>query len=187
MVLRPSRWESPEDVIAALKAELTPSQLLEIVHVSVDNPTKKLVGYLRELCLNFTTLSLCGPHLVFAWESCFGERKTTGSKVLKTIINKDSSIHGSRINVSKEDVYQGQGDRPLTPSEEKKLAKVENGTMSKKGAQELIDNLDQKRAFGCRGEYIDCMAALVRLFPDELKMTHFRAEAQEPIGVIMHA
>ena len=62
LIMRTARWEKPTDVEAVLVSECTPSQLLEIEHLAVDNPSRKLFLRIRLHCENFTTLSCCIRH-----------------------------------------------------------------------------------------------------------------------------
>jgi hypothetical protein len=172
LILSTAFWENAKDVASILATGCSPTQLLQLEHLAVDNPSKKLFDAIHTLCLNFTTLSLCGPHLAFAYESTNKEYKTPGSMLLRLILNKVASFQGGRGNVSVEAAYCGDGSRKLNTVEKRKVERIRNGSMGLATARDLVKKLDPNRAFDDRAQYMDCLAALVVLYPKEVKKTH---------------
>jgi hypothetical protein len=120
LILKTARSEGAVEVAGVLEAECTPSQLFSIEHLALDNPSAKLYKQLKrpQGCVDLKNMSLCRPHLAFAYESANWEGKTPGSRFLRLILHKAGSIRGSRPNVSTGAVYHGQGNRDLTRVEE---------------------------------------------------------------------
>ena len=172
LILKTAYWENTPDIMSIILATCTPSQLLQIVHFAFDTPSKKLYDALKAACANFVYLSLCVPHLAFVYEAANWEKSSPGSLFLRCILKKVTSITGSHTNVSTQSAYCGDGDRELTIVEKAKVRRVQFGTMGLQAARKLQKNLDSTRAFDSRGQYMDCLAALVVLYPDEVKKTH---------------
>ena len=74
--------------------------------------------------------------------------------------------------MSTQSVYCGDTDRSLTAVEKAKVERIRQQTMSLRTAKDIESSLDPNRAFDTRGQYMDCLAALTKLYPEEVKRTH---------------
>ena len=78
IILKTARSEGSVQVAEVLSTECTPSQLFDVEHVAVDNPSEALFDELKDpsCCVNLRVMSLCMPHLAFAYERFEGLRPT---------------------------------------------------------------------------------------------------------------
>ena len=172
VVLQTALTEKAKEIGAVLACECTQSQLFDIEHVAVDNPSRKLFDELKGVgCVNLGNMSLCRPHLAFNYESVNWEKKTHGSRFLRLMLEKARSNRDPTPNVSTGTVYDGS-DNTLTGREEAKVKRIRRQSMCLRDARKIESTLDPTVAFKSRSEYMDCLAALVVLYSDEVKKTH---------------
>ena len=167
LVMKMAFSEASPRIAVALVESLTPSQLDAIQHIAVDDPSVKLWNALKAVFQNLENLSLCIPHLAFVHESANGERRTKGSKFLRQILHKVSCLHGRSTYAATSPVYHGGGQ--LTRLEAIKVIRIRNQSMRIGIATQIQKDINPNSGFKSRGEYMDSLAALVVLYPKEVR------------------
>ena len=158
--------EASSHVVSAMVSDLSTSQLLQVRHVAVDDPSPKLQADVQEVCPNLRCLSLCIPHLAFVYESASWEHKTPGSRFLRRILLKVACVRGPQPNVSTQPLYVGGGT--LTRAEQIKVDHIRKGDLGERKATRLLRDINTTNALRDRGEYIDLLGALATLYPQEM-------------------
>ena len=141
-------------------------QLEQVKHASSDNPSKELLEVLRGVCENLLGLAMGPLHPVFAYESAKGDTRSPGSEFLRQIMKKFGATAGPKVG---ETFYEGEDHKAPTKTEATLLKQVKKRTMAKATAQAVMDGLSSKQRFASRAEFVRCLAALVALFPKELR------------------
>ena len=95
-------------------------------------------------------------------------------------------VHDSEIPTSTwGSAYTGAEYRPVTRDEELVRDCIGNISMSVHGANRIIDNMDDSRPFTTRVEFIECLAAIVALHPQEARKV--AKGANRPLFQILHS
>jgi hypothetical protein len=158
--------EGAEHVKQVLVKELTMAQLDQVQMACSDNPSLELLQELQGVCQNLRSLSMDPLHIVMAYESAKGATSTAGSKFLRKIMQKFAGARGPKLD---DEYYAGGTPKAPTANENKLLRMVKQKTMGKIAAQNVMDNLDSNVRFASRTEFVRCVAALVVLFPKEVR------------------
>ena len=112
-------------------------------------------------------------------------KRTEGSRTLRRVMAK-FSVHDSAIPASTwGSAYTGAEDRPLTRDEELVRDCIGNISMSVHRANIILDNMDDSRPFTTRVEFIERLAAIVALHPQEARRV--AKGANRPLFQILHS
>jgi len=160
--------EGAIDYAGALTKQFTPSQLAQIVHIGVDDPSRRLYIILKEKCPNLESLSLDPIHPVMMFEQAQWGKKTAGSRFLRQIIGKFSNTLSHR-DTTRQRYYTGLFTPPLSQEERGILQQVKDGSMALRTATYIKNNLNRATPYESRANYMRGMAALTSLYPDEVR------------------
>ena len=167
LVITPAHWETSEDICTAMLENMTHSQLAQVRHLCSDNASPKLLRCLREVCPNLLVLSLDPNHLFFVYESAFYENRTAGSHFLRKIMRKFSATRGRLHNGRA--YYTGGAINDYTRAEMTSRRLLMHSSMALRRAAALEADIDTDRAFSSRAEFIQYLAAVVKLYPKDVK------------------
>ncbi len=78
--------ENTDCMIRVLESELSEEHRLQVVHVSNDDPSPKLLRGLKRIMWNHEVLSMDPMHPAFTYEQAQGRKKTPGSTLLRRIL-----------------------------------------------------------------------------------------------------
>ena len=84
LLLHPLQGEASEQVVAGLLDNFTDAQLKQVRHVAYDSQSEKLYGEMLAICLNMQALMLDPVHLAIVYEYGFWNKRSAGSKQLRT-------------------------------------------------------------------------------------------------------
>ena len=165
LLLELVRSESSGQIVTAYATNFNTKQKESVQFVATDDPSPKLLRELAALFPNLRCIALDTMHLVFVYEQAFWEKQTPGSCFLRQIVSKFIATVG-RIAGG---MFDGSQILDTTIWERRVQAQLRNKNMGKRKANLVMDSLDTTRCFSCRAEFVECLAALARLYPKELK------------------
>ena len=105
-------------------------------------------------------------HPVYTHESANGGSKSDGSCFLRQIVAKFGASRGTEWDGP---MYEGDKPREPTKTEGKYMTFLKNKPMKQADARKVLDKVDPNVRFQGRAEFVHYLAALVKLFPKEVK------------------
>ena len=164
--LEPIHTENSVNICEALKIACEMKRLQGVRHVTTDDPSGCLLSALRQVCPGLEAVSLDPMHIAFVYETPAYRRKTPGSVFLRKILAR---AVGRRATSTMENQRVFTGDNcPEAYDREIRLRDMlQQGTMPELQSKKIllsIETLD----ITSRVQIVECLAALVRLFPDEV-------------------
>ncbi|CAE6939324.1 unnamed protein product [Symbiodinium sp. CCMP2592] len=141
LLLRPLQNESSEQLAEAFTETFSADQLGMICHVATDGPSEKLYTQMKAICPKLESLMLDPVHVAIVYEYGFWNKKSSGSKQLRRILNKcvandpDTDVgHWSTY-------YDGTTPRPLNCEETRYREMILNFPMIQHEAASQLDGL----------------------------------------------
>ena len=164
----PVSAEDAPEIKECLTRLLSASALSQVRYLATDNPSPKLFRELKGICPNLSCLSLDPVHLAIVYEYAQWGKKTAGSKVLRCLLNKVNQIASEARPSSWGPFFTGTGPPSLNREEESTRKLILDGTMGLPRAKRILDNLDGGQPLFCRITFIETLAALCAMFPNEV-------------------
>ena len=110
-------------------------------------------------------MSLASPALL---RCATWKKKTPGALFLRKLLHKFLPVD-EKVNVARYGkLYHGHEDRCLTAVESKTRDYIESGRMLRSKAKRIVEQLDGSTPFRTRLEYIESLAALACVFPEDM-------------------
>ena len=95
LLLHPLQSEKSEYIVSALTENFTAEQLQSVMHVATDSPSVKFYKELQRVCPNLTSMMLDPVHLAIVYEYGHWNKRTPGSKALRSVLKKACAIDRS--------------------------------------------------------------------------------------------
>ena len=162
--------ENTDCMIRVLESELSEEHRLQVVHVSNDDPSPKLLRGLKRIMRNHEVLSMDPMHPAFTYEQAQGRKKTPGSTLLRRILCR---IVARDSQGPSGPYYDGSSKPQATDEEITLLQAIEDCSMPEREAKRLAADLFEIEALTNRLEIVRHVAALCSLFPEEVNRTAF--------------
>ena len=168
LLMHPLPAENSEHVTAALRENFSPLQLHMIEFVATDSPSSKFYNELRGACPRLSAICLDPIHLAIVYEYAQWNKKTAGSKLLRTFLSKfvapceDGDTEWSSL------FFTGENSSPLNQQEEIARNTILPPWMKEHDARNILSSLDPTSAFKRRIDFINCIAAICALHRNEV-------------------
>ena len=166
IAVEPKYSEAPKQLREVCEKSLSQAQRNDTRFISTDNASVEQLKELRVAFPNLEALSLDGAHTVMAYESAKGGKSSPGSKFLRRIINK---LNATRGQLEPRAFYQGGQTDPPGKAETKLSKHLRERTMLEATAKGVRKKLKSGRRFGSRKDLVRALAALVALYPGEMR------------------
>ena len=164
----PVPGEDAPNVCKALSDELSYTALSQVRFIATDCPSSKLFRELKGICPNLCCLSLDPVHLAIVYEYAHWKKRTPGSKVLRRLLNKVNNIDPAATMSSWGAFFCGEGPEGLCREEDRARSAILTGSMSAPKARRIIEELDADKPLFCRVTFVETLAAICKLYPDEV-------------------
>ena len=92
LLLHPLPSEKSECIISAMEECFTAQQLNFVKYVATDSPSAKFHSDLKRLCPNLKAVMLDPVHLAIVYEYGHWNKRTPGSKALRSILKKTCAV-----------------------------------------------------------------------------------------------
>ena len=166
-IIAPIHDEGSDAICNLLRSELSDDELASIKTFTVDHATEKLDNALRELCPQFECLIQDSKHLEIRYRSAFWGKHSPGGKLLSLILSKFNRY--SEMNGATSQYYRAGNNPRQSPTERNCLAMIIDGRMPIANAMSYVESIDFNLPFINRLSFIKAIAALVALYPEEVK------------------
>ena len=137
-------------------------------YVFSDEPSHRLWTALREVFPMLRILALDPVHLPLVYEYATWRKRTTGSRLLRVIMGKFSKFHDGTPEAAWGASFIGTGERPLDPEERIARERILSGLMPKRRSTHIIKTIDGTAPFWSRVEFIEALAALSAMHPEDM-------------------
>ena len=184
IAMQPTERENTDTYRDVLSACIPGSALGHVRFIATDDPSPVMWRELSQLLPSLEVMCLDCTHLPIVYEYSTWNRRTTGSRTLRCIMSKFTAYDPNLPANTWGQPYTGHENRPLNREEQIIRRQIESKSMSKVRAQRLIDQLDVSRPFVSRVEFIESLAALVALFPEET--SRVAKGANKAVHMILH-
>ena len=164
----PVPGEDAPNVRKAFSDEFSYQALSQVRYIATDCPSAKLFHELKDICPNLCCLSLDPVHLAIVYEYAHWKKKTPGSKLLRRLLNKVNNIDPEAKMASWGPFFCGDGPPSLCREEERARHGILEGNMSAAKARRIIEELDADKPLFCRVTFVEALAAICKLYPDEV-------------------
>jgi hypothetical protein len=171
LALAPIQSEASRNIKDAFSQVLTWSQLAQIEYIATDDPSPLLLAELKSICPRLRGISLDPLHLAINYETAHGNRMTGGSALLRKILRKVAGASGPRPVGG---MFDGTSLAPLTQRERTLRRLVLTKGMGIRRARTLASGLNTGVRFHRREDFIEHIAALVALFPKDMRRRHLQ-------------
>jgi hypothetical protein len=141
----------------------------QVKHVCVDNPSRKLRLQLGSVFPNMQSLSLDSLHLPIVFEYATWRKRTPASSFLRRVMCKFQRRDFELSANAWGNIYHGDGAIDLDRQEKSLREKILDGSLNPARAREVRDQLNIEKPFYTRVEFIEALAALSSLFPEDVQ------------------
>jgi len=156
----------------------------QVRFIATDDPSPALWREVSKVLPNLEIMTLDPVHLAIVYEYSTWNKRTEGSRLLRSLMAKFTA-YDATINASTwGGAYTAADTRPLNREEELARARIEARSMSVHKARRIADAIDVGQPFITRVEFIEGLAALVALFPQEVQKV--AKGANRPVFKILH-
>ncbi|CAK0832929.1 unnamed protein product [Prorocentrum cordatum] len=161
-------------ILRRVKGLWSEARRSQTVSVASDQPSSVLYRALRSSCFsNLVYLSLDPVHLPIAYEETHWRKKTVGSKLLRIIVAKFTKVSSALLAQFWGAPFDGTNAPSLRPIEERARQQMLDHSLSKSRVQSVIDNVSAELPWRTTRDFIESIAALSALVPEELaRRTH---------------
>ena len=160
--------EASSSIANACKEGITASARNQTVHVASDSPSDALFAALKDVCPNLKSMGLDACHICMLYEQAHWHKKTSGSQLLRLLMNKFSRHDSSKDADDWGPFFDGTNLQMETKEELHCMDKLKAGDISKTLAKRLIDKIDPETPWMTRIDFMEAIAALLSLYADEV-------------------
>ena len=139
--------EEPPKVRECLSQLLSNLALCQIRFIAAYNPSQKLFNERRKICPNLDCLSLDPVHLAIVYEYAQWGKRTSGSKVLRRLMNKMNQIAPNMRPSSWGDFYIGSAPPSLNREEERVRQLIADAGMGATRAKRTLEKLEPESPY----------------------------------------
>ncbi|CAE7796366.1 unnamed protein product [Symbiodinium sp. CCMP2592] len=143
-------------------------EVRQIQCVAADNASLKLYAELARILPNLQALCLDPIHLAIVYEYATWRKKTQGARFLRKILQKFISVDPKAAEGSFAIFFHGHEERNLSLQEIRVRDQISNGSMLPAKAKRIYATLDGEKPFRSRLEYVEALAALAALHPEDM-------------------
>ena len=168
LLLHPLQSEKSEHVVSVMEECFTEEQLKSVEFVATDSPSAKFYKDLRQICPNLKGMMLDPVHLAIVYEYGHWNKRTPGSKTLRSLLRKTVAVDTSEKS---RDVsfYDGDMSRPLEEAEEQCRDMIFSMSMPISQANDILAAMECDKPLRSRIEFITSVAAICAKFAHEVK------------------
>ena len=167
--MQPVASENAENVREHLSKLLSTDVLDQVEAVATDMPSHKLYGELRELFPNLRCLSLDPVHIAITYNNTHWKKITPGQDLLRRLQAKFNRVDYAKDPAFWGDFFDGTPSEKEDRVEVSLLACIEAGGLSMVRAWGFVQQLNDATPWHSKAEYLEGIAALVTLFPEEVR------------------
>ena len=169
-----TRDEAAEEIVGAIATRWSAACRSQTVSVASDQPSSMLFRALKDSCFpNLKYLGLDPVHLPITYEETHWRKKTVGSRLLRIIMAKFTKVDGRLPPQYWGAPFDGTNAPNLRPIEERAREQILDHSFPKSRAQFVFENLNAELPWTTPFEFIEAVAALSALVPEELaRRTH---------------
>ena len=160
--------EDADCISEALATSLDTEALQQVLYIATDSPSSKLFFTLKKCLVNLRALSLDPVHLAIVYEYAHWHRRTSGSKVLRQLLNKVNIVDQRCSHKSWGSMFCGSHASPLTAQEERLRHMILNSSMPERAAKIVLARLDPATPLFCRITFIETVAAIAQQYESEV-------------------
>ena len=166
--------EGSDEIAGALAARWSAACRSQTASVASDQPSSALFRALRGSCFpNLLFLGLDPVHLPITYEETHWRKKTVGSRLLRILMAKFTKVDCTLPAHYWGAPFDGTNAPDLRPIEERARAQILDHSLTKSRAQYVIDHVNAELPWKTTHEFIEAIAALSALVPEELaRRTH---------------
>ncbi|CAK0844681.1 unnamed protein product [Prorocentrum cordatum] len=166
--------EGADELAGALAARWSAACRSQTVSIASDQPSRALFRAMRCSCFpNLFILSLDPVHLPITYEETHWRKKTVGSRLLRILMAKFTKVDCTLPAHYWGAPFDGTNAPNLRPIEERARAQILDHSLAKSRAQHVIDHANAELPWKTTHEFIEAIAALSALVPEELaRRTH---------------
>lgn len=168
LLLHPLPSEKSECIISALEECFTAQQLNFVKYVATDSPSAKFHSDLKRLCPNLKAVMLDPVHLAIVYEYGHWNKRTPGSKALRSILKKTCAVGDSMAGRLWQSFYDGDMSRPLDDAEQSYRDMIWSKSMPLQEASQVLETIDCDKPLRDRREFIRSIAAVCARFTQEV-------------------
>ena len=168
VLMVPVPSEDAQTIATVMAEQLSPTALAQVKYIATDSPSNKLFCELRVVCPNLISLSLDPVHLAIVYEYAQWGKRTSGSRILRQLVNKINQVESDLSLASFGPFFQGHSPPSLSRQEERLRNQIMDASMGELRAKRVIQNLDPSKPLYCRVTFIEVLAAIVKLHPTEV-------------------
>lgn len=166
--MEPSAGESGAHIATCLTTCLPEAALMQVQHVATDNPSKKMLEDLREVCPNLAGLSLDPTHTAMRYEQACNGRKNAGSTLLRSLMVKFTTWDPDVSVPIWGPMYAGGEVHPTT-QEERLREHILNGSMPNARAKKVLASCANLKIWPTRLQFVEALAALACVRQQDLQ------------------
>ncbi|CAK0831613.1 unnamed protein product [Prorocentrum cordatum] len=166
--------EGADEIAESIAARWSAACRLQTASVASDQPSSALFRALRDSCFpGLSVLSLDPVHLPITYEETHWRKKTVGSRLLRILMVKFTKVDCTLPAQYWGAPFDGTNAPALRPIEERARAQILDHSFAKSRAQHVIDHVNAELPWKTTHEFIESIAALSALVPEELaRRTH---------------
>ena len=168
LLMAPLATEKAEHVVDEFQLSFSEASLAQIEFLATDQPSPKLFSQLRSICASLKCVALDPIHLAIVYEYAHWNKRTAGSRMLRSLLRKVLAIDASKTAKNWGSMFTGSNPSPLSQDEERARDHIWHRTMPKAEAEAYMSNLCTDVPFYSSLEFIRGLAALCSLKPEEV-------------------
>ena len=163
----PIKRENTLDICAALLGLLNEDMRKQVKFIATDDPSRVMVEAFKGIFPQLRCLVLDSTHLAMVYEYSTWRKRTDGSSWLRKIMWKFNVVDSSTPCDAWGCFYDGTTLQPLSREEEHLRSYIREASMPITRAKAVLARLQLSSPFRDRVEFVESIAALVSLFPEE--------------------
>ena len=152
-------------MIRCIKESLPEVEVSQVVHVATDAPSKKLHVALAACLPCFEALSLDATHAAMRYEHATGGRKTGGSVLLRSFMEKFAGFDETVDRNSWGPMYDGSSQCSLSPQESKLREHICGQAIAQRKARRIVAEAARLQVWPTRIQFIEALASLASFSP----------------------
>ena len=168
LAMTPVPGEDSSVIADALEKCLPKEAHSQVRVVFSDDPSGKLYVALKSVLPKLEFLCLDPVHLPMTLEYASSRKRTKASKTLRAIMSKFTASAAQAVCFFPSQPFTGAFPEGLSLLEENKRALIRTAAMPRPAAESLLGSLDVRQPWASRVSFIEALAALAAVYPEEL-------------------
>ncbi|CAE7650574.1 unnamed protein product [Symbiodinium sp. CCMP2592] len=168
LLMVPLATEKAEHVVEQFQLSFSAAALAQVEYLATDQPSPKLFSMLQSICTSLKCVALDPIHLAIVYEYAHWNKRTAGSRMLRSLVRKVLAIDTSKAAEDWGVIFTGSNPTPLSQEEQCARDHIWHQSMPKAEAEAYMLSLCTDVPFYNRCEFIRGLAALCSLKPEEV-------------------